>query len=123
MTKPPTRGRTKKVLSAVEGQSSMAFSEAMDDLLLFNDVLIYLNNQHAGQTVDYLIQATVDTSDLTNAEWEIIMAQATLAAATSIVITHADIADLDAPFDAIRIGYIQTDASNHGTLYAWINRK
>jgi hypothetical protein len=123
MVKPPTRGRATKVLDGVSGGASAAYSGAVDDLLLFNDVLIYLNNQHATETVDYLIQATADARDTTNAEWETIKSQASLGAATSIIITHADIADLDAPWDAIRIGYVQTDGNNQGTLYAWICRK
>jgi len=123
MVKPPTSGRSSKVLDGVSGGASIAYSQPIDDLLLFNEIMIYLNNQHASQTVDFLIQATVFRGDTTNAEWETIYAQTTLAASTSLVLSSDDISELQKPWDAIRVGYVRTDGSNLGTLYAWVNRK
>jgi len=122
MVKPPTNGRMTKVLNAVSGGSSEAYSTIIDDLLMFNDVMIYLYNAHVSQTVDYTVYATVDRNAATIV-WETIQSKTTLAAATKVVLTHTDIGDLDAPWEAIRIGYVQTDGSNKGTLSAWINRK
>ena len=122
MVKPPTSGRSKQVLDGVHGGAAFAYSEAIDDLLLFNDVMILLDNVNADESIDYLIQVKANMND-TDATWRTVKNQATLAKATSIVITHDDIGDLDACWDAVRIGYIQTDGSNKGTLNAWINRK
>ena len=123
MVHPPSNGRRTKVLDGVSGGASWAYSDPIDDLLMFNDVVVYLNNQHATQTVDYCVQVTVDRRDTTNAEWVTVISQATLAANTAIVLTHTDAVDLDAPWDAIRVGYIRTDGSNLGTLYAWVARR
>ena len=123
MAKPPSRGRIAKVLNGVVSNGTSRYSKPIDDFIFFNNVIVYLNNQDTGETVDYLIQGTMSLADTTNAEWQDIVAQVTLATAARIIITYSDAPDLDACWDAIRIGYVQSDSGNQGILHAWIGRK
>uniref|UniRef100_A0A6M3KJS2 Uncharacterized protein n=1 Tax=viral metagenome TaxID=1070528 RepID=A0A6M3KJS2_9ZZZZ len=120
--KPPTRGRSTKVLDGVTAGASILYSDPIDDLLFFNTVTVVVTNAHATQTLDFLVQAKINREDV-DAVWITILAQNTLSADSSDTVTVADAADLNAAWDAIRIGYVQSDGSNKGTLNAWINRK